>query len=127
MSSSFCRLGHWSPGGGSIDTGRTLTAAPRAGARENALVPPPQPGDFGLTPAVIDEIRRRGEKQARLFFDLVRWSCGLLWLVLTVSVYAGSAQKAPLLALVMAPLLGGMGAVIAGLPLAIASAVVSWL
>jgi hypothetical protein len=87
----------------------------------------PQPGDFGLTQAAIDEIRRRDEKQARLFVDLLRWSCGGLWLVLTVSIYAGSARRAPVLALLMAPLLGGMGAVIGGLPLAIVSAVVSWL
>ncbi len=87
----------------------------------------PQPGDFGLTQAVIDEIRGRDEKQARLFVDLLRWSCGGLWLVLTVSIYANSARRSPVLGLVMAPLLGGMGAVIAGLPLAIVSAIVSWL
>ncbi len=87
----------------------------------------PQPGEFGLTPAAIEAIRKRDENQARLFLDLVRWSCGLVWLVLTVAVYAHSARKAPLLGLLMAPLLGGMGAVIGGLPLAVVSALVSWL
>jgi hypothetical protein len=114
-------------GGVTVQTPGVPPRDARPERRENALVARAQPGDFGLTETVIDEIRRRDEKQARLFVDLLRWSCGLLWLALTVLVYGGSARRTPVLALVMAPLLGGMGAVIGGLPLAIVSAVGSWL
>jgi len=86
-----------------------------------------RPADFGLTESTIEEIRARDEKQARLFVALTRDGCVLLWVVLTVLVYAGSAHRSPLLGLVMAPVLGGLGAVIGGLPIAVVSGVVSWL
>jgi hypothetical protein len=85
------------------------------------------PGDFGLTERAIEEIRARDERQAHLFVRLLLGSCGVLWLVLTALVYTYSARRAPLPGLVMAPLLGGLGAVIGGLPIAILSAIVSWL
>jgi hypothetical protein len=88
---------------------------------------PASPGDFGLTPAVIEEIRDRDRRQARLFVDLILRGCGVVWVVLTVLVYASSARRSPLLGLLLAPLLGGLGAVIAGLPLALLSGIVSWL
>jgi hypothetical protein len=100
---------------------------PEGGTSDNGAVPHVPPSDFGLTESLIEEIRARDQKQARLFVDLLLSGCGVLWLALTVLVYANSARKAPLLGLLMAPLLGGLGAVIGGLPIAILSAVVSWL
>ena len=85
------------------------------------------PADYGLTESTIDEIRARDERQARLFARLLMGGCGALWLVLTALVYGYSVRRAPLLGLAMAPLLGGLGAVIGGLPVAILGGIVSWL
>ena len=85
------------------------------------------PSQFGLTEETIEEIRARDQSQTRLFIGFLLWGCGALWVVLTVLVYAHSARNAPLLGLVMAPALGGLGAVIGGLPMAILAAVVSLL
>jgi hypothetical protein len=85
------------------------------------------PGDFGLTETAIEEIRVRDERQASLFVRLLLGGCGALWLVFTALIYGRSASRAPLLALLVAPLLGALGAVIGGLPVAILGAVVSWL
>ncbi|MFI5184382.1 MAG: hypothetical protein ACHQNV_08290, partial [Vicinamibacteria bacterium] len=89
------------------------------------LVPPPE--DFGLTEGTIEEIRARDQKQAQLFVRLLLWGCGALWLALSLLVYMHSVATVPLLGLVMAPLLGGLGAGIGSLPIAVVSAVVSWL
>lgn len=85
------------------------------------------PAEFGLSEVVIEEIRARDRKQARLFVDLLLAGSGVLWLALTALVYASSARRAPLLGLVMAPLLGALGAAIGSLPIAVVSAVASWL
>lgn len=85
------------------------------------------PRDFGLTESTIGEIRARESKQAQLFARLLFGGCGLLGLVLAVAIYASSARRDPLLGLLVAPLLGLVGAVIGGLPIAAFSAVVSWL
>ena len=87
----------------------------------------PVPADFGLTERTIEEIRSRDRRQAELFVKLILSGSGVLWVILAGLVYAGSARRAPLLGIVMAPLLGGLGAVIGSLPIAILSAVVSWL
>ncbi len=85
------------------------------------------PSDFGLTERAIEEIRARDERQALLFARFLLAGCGALWLLLTALIYSYSARRDPLLGLVMAPLLGGLGAVIGGLPIAILGAIVSWL
>ena len=85
------------------------------------------PADFGLTEGTIDEVRARDERQARLFARLLTGGCGALWLALTALVYGYSVRRAPLLGLIIAPLLGGLGAVIGGLPIAILGGIVSWL
>jgi len=87
----------------------------------------PVPADFGLTEGTIEEIRAQDRRQSELFVKLILRGTGVLWLVLAGLVYAGSARRSPFLGLVMAPLLGGLGAVIASLPIAVFSAVVSWL
>jgi hypothetical protein len=86
-----------------------------------------RPEDFGLSDRTIEEIRVRDEKQAQLFVGLLVRGCGILWLVLSVLIYANSATRSPLLGLVLSPLLGGLGAVIGGLPIAALSALVSWI
>jgi hypothetical protein len=90
-------------------------------------MPAPVPADFGLTEEAIEDIRARDAGQARLFARFLMGGCGALWLVLSAFVYAHSARRAPLLGLVVAPLLGGLGAAIGGLPIAILGGVVSWL
>ena len=85
------------------------------------------PSDFGLTERAIEEIRARDERQSLLFARFLLAGCGALWLLFTALIYTYSAARDPLLGLVMAPLLGGLGAVIGGLPIAILGAVVSWL
>jgi hypothetical protein len=90
-------------------------------------MPPVLPSAFGLTEDTIAEIRARDRKQTQLFINLVLRGSAALWLVLTGLIYANSARRAPLLGLLMAPLLGGLGAVIGSLPVAILSAVVSLL
>jgi hypothetical protein len=86
-----------------------------------------EPRDFGLTERTIDEVHARESRQARLFARLLFGGCSLLGVVLTALIYAYSAGRDPLLGLLVAPLLGLAGAVIGGLPIAVASAVVSWL
>jgi hypothetical protein len=86
-----------------------------------------RPEDFGLTESRIAQIRARDQKQARLFVELLLIGGVLVWVVLTVLVYANAAKRSPLLSLVMAPLLAALGAMIAGLPIALLSAVFSWL
>jgi hypothetical protein len=94
---------------------------------DNDAMPHALPGEFGLTDRAIEEIRARDERQAHLFARLLLGGCGVLWLAFTAIIYAHSARKAPVLGLVMAPLLGALGAVIGSLPVAILGAVVSWL
>jgi len=94
---------------------------------DNGAVPHVPPGDFGLTEKAIEEIRVRDERQSALFARFLLAGCGTLWLLFTALIYTYSARRDPLLGLVMAPLLGGLGAVIGGLPIAILGAVVSWL
>jgi hypothetical protein len=84
------------------------------------------PSDFGLTDAAIEEIRARDRRQAGLFVRIVVGTLGTLWLTFTVLIYVYSARRAPLLGLVMAPLLAGLGAVIAGLPIAMVGGLLSW-
>ena len=85
------------------------------------------PGEYGLTERTIEEIRARDRKQAELFVRFVLGGCGAIWLVFTVLIYAHSAGRATLVGLVMAPLLAGLGAVIAGLPVSMIGGLVSWL
>jgi hypothetical protein len=85
------------------------------------------PEDFGLTEGLVAEIHARDEKQAHLFARLLLWGCGILWLGLTLFIYARAARRMPFLGLAAAPLLAALGAGIGGLPIAIASAIVSWL
>ncbi len=102
--------------------------APDAGSCQT--IPPmsrPLPEDFGLTERLIEEIRQRDERQARLFVQLLLWGCGGLWVVLTGLVYVHAAPRTPLVGLVMAPLLGALGAVIGGLPLAVLAGALSWI
>jgi len=90
-------------------------------------VPAPVPADFGLTESTIEEIHARDRRQAELFVKLILGGAGVLWLALGGLVYANAAQSTPLLGLVVALLLGALGAVIGSLPLAVLSGVVSWL
>jgi hypothetical protein len=53
-------------------------------------------------------------------------SLGTLWLTLTVLIYVYAAPRVPLLGLVMAPLLAGLGAVAVGLPIAMVGGLLSW-
>ena len=101
---------------------------PRSGGTvDNTAVPHVVPSDYGLTEEAIEEIRARDQRQARLFARLLMAGCGALWLAFSALIYAHSARRAPLLGLVMAPLLGALGAVIGGLPIAVLSGIVSWL
>jgi hypothetical protein len=90
-------------------------------------MPEARPAEFGLTEDAIEEIRARDRKQARLFARLLVGGCAVLWLALTALVYGLAARRAPLLGLVVAPLLGGLGAAIGGLPIAILGGLASWL
>jgi hypothetical protein len=85
------------------------------------------PTEYGLTEGTIREIRARDRRQADLFVRVVVGSLGTLWLAFTVLIYVHAAPHAPLLGLVMAPLLAGLGAVIAGLPIAMVGGLLSWL
>ena len=85
------------------------------------------PAEYGLTESAIQEIRARDERQADLFARLVLGTVGALWLAFAVLIYVHSARRAPLLGLIMAPLLAGLGAVIAGLPIAMVGGLLSWL
>jgi hypothetical protein len=90
-------------------------------------MPRVNPGEFGLTEAAIEEIRARDQKQADLFIRVVAGSLAALWLAFTVLIYVHSARRAPLFGLVTAPVLAGLGAVIAGLPIALLGGLVSWI
>ena len=85
------------------------------------------PGAYGLTEGLIREIRARDRRQADLFVRIVVGTLGTLWLTFTVLVYLYASRRAPLLGLVMAPLLAALGAVIAGLPVAMVGGLLSWL
>ncbi len=84
------------------------------------------PGKYGLTEGMIREIRARDRRQGDLFVRIVVGSLGTLWLIFTVLIYVYAARRAPLLGLVMAPLLAGLGAVIAGLPIAMVGGLLAW-
>jgi hypothetical protein len=94
---------------------------------DNTAVARILPSDFGLTERAIEEIRARDDRQAALFVRFLLGGCGALWLAFTVFIYAHSARRTPVLGLLMAPLLGALGAVIGGLPIAILGALASWL
>ncbi len=85
-----------------------------------------RPEEFGLSESLIEEIRARDRKQGELFVYLLLRSVAAAFLVLAVWVYARSFTRAPFAGLLVAPLLGALGAVIAGLPVAILSALFSW-
>ncbi len=85
------------------------------------------PEDYGLTKGLIDEIRARDEQQAELFVRLLLGGCAAMWLALTILVYAHTARRVSLTSVAVPPLLGALGAGIGGLPVAVLSAVVSWL
>lgn len=105
-----------------------MESGPPQGERlDNSAMARIVPDDFGLTDATIEEIRARDEKQAQLFVRLLLWGCGALWLVLTLLIYVHSVARAPWIGLVVAPILGGMGTGIGGLPIAVLSAIASWL
>lgn len=82
--------------------------------------------DYGLTEAIVAEIRARDQRQFRLFVTATAWGCGLLWLVLTILIYTNSVRSDPILGLVVSPLLGLLGAGIGALPIMIASAILSF-
>ena len=85
-----------------------------------------RPEDFGLSEGLIEKIRARDEKQAQLFVYLLVRGVAVVFLLLAVLIYVRSLERAPLTGLVMAPLLGALGAAIAALPIAILSALFSW-
>ncbi len=85
-----------------------------------------RPEDFGLNESLIEEIRARDRKQAQLFVDLLVRGVAGVFLLLAILIYARSFGRAPWSGLLIAPLLGVLGAVIAGLPIAVLSALVSW-
>ena len=85
-----------------------------------------RPEEFGLNESLIEEIRARDQKQAQLFVDLLMRGVAVVFLLLAFVIYARAFGKAPLSGLLIAPLLGAIAAVIAGLPIAILSALVSW-
>jgi hypothetical protein len=74
---------------------------------------------FGLTPELVDEIRLRDRRQFELFVRITVGGAVLLWVVLGLLVYSNSFGQSPLLGLVVAPLLAGLGAVIGALPVAL--------
>jgi hypothetical protein len=93
---------------------------------DNTPVPRIGLEDFGLNESLIEEIRARDRKQAQLFVDLMLRGVAVVFVTLVIWIYARSFRTAPLAGLVIAPLLGVLGAVIAGLPIAILSALFSW-
>jgi hypothetical protein len=86
----------------------------------------PRPEDFGLSERLIDEIRARERKQGELFVYLLVRGVALAFVVLAFWIYTRSFGRAPLAGLLVAPLLGALGAAIAGLPIAVLSALFSW-
>jgi hypothetical protein len=85
-----------------------------------------QPEEFGLSEGLIAEIRARDERQARLFVDLLLVGVGLVFVVLTLAFYVRGFSRSPISGLLVAPLLAALGAAVAGLPIAVASALFSW-
>jgi hypothetical protein len=86
-----------------------------------------RPEDFGLSEGLIEEIRARDRRQAELFVYLLLRGMAVAFVILAFWIYTRSFARAPLAGLLVAPLLGALGAVIAGLPIAIVSALFSWL
>jgi hypothetical protein len=74
---------------------------------------------FGLTPQLVEEIRLRDRRQFELFVRITLGGAVVVWVVLALLVYSHSFAQAPLLGLVVAPLLAGLGAVIGALPIAL--------
>jgi hypothetical protein len=87
----------------------------------------PRPEDFGLSERLIEEVRANDRRQGEVFVYLLLRGVGAAFLALTAWIYARSFAHAPLGGLLVAPLLGALGAAIAGLPIAVLSALVSWL
>jgi hypothetical protein len=85
-----------------------------------------RPEDFGLSEGLIEEIRVRDEQQAQLFVYLLLRGVAVVFVLLAVVIYVRSLGRAPVGGLVIAPLLAALGAAIAGLPIAILSALFSW-
>ena len=85
-----------------------------------------RPEDYGLSESLIEEIRARDRRQAQLFVDLLLRGVGAVFVLLAAFVYLRSLPGSPLAGLVIAPLLGALGAVIAGLPIAVLSGLFSW-
>lgn len=85
--------------------------------------PPPMTAprleDYGLSEAIVEEVRSRERTQFELFVRLTGGAAAVVWLLLTVFVYTHSFHRAPLLGLAVAPLLALVGAAITSLPLAI--------
>jgi hypothetical protein len=85
----------------------------------------PRLGDYGLTEDLVAEIHAREQRQFEVFVRLSGWGCGMVWLALTIVVYARSARSSPLLGLAVAPFLGVLGAAVAALPITLVSGVLS--
>ena len=79
----------------------------------------PRLDEYGLSEAIVDEIRARERRQFELVLKMTGGGVAALWLVLTFLVYSHSSRQAPLLGLVAAPLLALLGAVIGSLPIAV--------
>jgi hypothetical protein len=115
------------PGG--PETGDARSATGRAGGGHpdpESVEAEPAPAteaaaleSYGLSPELVDEIRARDRRQFELFVRIVLGGAGLLWVVLGVLVYSRSYGQAPLLGLIVAPLLAGLGAAIGALPIAL--------
>jgi len=75
--------------------------------------------DHGPPDAVVGEIRARDQRQLELFLRLTAGATGILWLGLTVFVYAHAFSRSPALGLLFAPILAVLGAAIGALPIAI--------
>lgn len=86
----------------------------------------PRPEDFGLSDRLIEEIRAGERRQGELFVYLLVRGVAVAFAVLAFWLYSRSWREAPLAGLLVAPLLAALGAVIAGLPIAVLSALASW-
>jgi len=80
---------------------------------------PPLGEGHGLPDAVVAEIERRDQRQFELFVRVTGGGALVLWIVLTVYVYAHAFHSAPLLGLVASPVLAVVGTVIGTLPIAV--------
>jgi hypothetical protein len=74
---------------------------------------------YGLSPELVDRIRARDRRQFELFVRVTLGGAALLWIVLVLLVYSHAFAQAPLLGLLVAPILAGLGAVIGALPIAV--------